>query len=91
MQDSLTENFCVTFEKITRSQKNNKARDGTGLSAEHLKYGGKPLSVFIARELNDVFRRGKVPELFKMGYITPIYNKQGEFQISIEELQLLAL
>ena len=28
--------------------------------------------------LNSVFCYGRVPELFKMGYITPIYKKQGK-------------
>ena len=58
--------------------KNNKAYDGTGISAEHLKYGGRSVSFFIAEVLNSVFRYGKVPEMFKMGYITPIYKKQGK-------------
>ena len=34
------------------------------------------MSFFIAEVLNSVFRYGKVPEMFKMGYITPIYKKQ---------------
>ena len=36
------------------------------------------MSVFIAQVLNSAFRYGKVPEMFKMGYITPIYKKQGK-------------
>ena len=38
----------------------------------------KPVNIFIAQVLNSVFRYGKVPEMFKMGYITPIYKKQGK-------------
>ena len=36
------------------------------------------MGVFIAQVLNSVFRYGKVPGMFKMGYITPIYKKQGK-------------
>ena len=32
------------------------------------------MSVFIAEVLNSVFRYGMVPEMFKRGYITPIYK-----------------
>ena len=71
--------FPIMCHKWTNywSLKNNRSCDGNGISAEHLKYGGKPVSIFIAQVLNSVFRYGKVPEMFKMGYITPIYKKQG--------------
>ena len=36
------------------------------------------MSAFIAEVLNSVFCYGKVPEMFKMGYITPIYKKPGK-------------
>ena len=81
LQDIVPEISCETVERIIKSLKNNKAAlacDGTGVPAEHLKYGGKPVCAFIAEVLNSVFRYGKVPEMFKMGYITPIYKKQGK-------------
>ena len=33
---------------------------------------------FITCALNEIFRLGKVPEMFKLGYITPIYKKHGK-------------
>ena len=33
---------------------------------------------FITCALNQIFRLGKVPEMFKLGYITPIYKKHGK-------------
>ena len=78
LQDSVPEISSETAERIIKSLKNNRSCDGNGISAEHLKYGGKPVSIFIAQVLNSVFRYGKVPEMFKMGYITPIYKKQGK-------------
>ena len=78
LQDSVPEISSETAERIIKSLKNNRSCDGNGISAEHLKYGGKPVSIFIAQVLNSVFHYGKVPEMFKMGYITPIYKKQGK-------------
>ena len=78
LQDGLPEISCETVSGIIKTLKNNKAYDGTGISAEHLKYGGRSVSFFIAEVLNSVFRYGKVPQMFKMGYITPIYKKQGK-------------
>ena len=36
------------------------------------------MCAFIAEVLNSVFRCERVPEMFKIGYITPIYKKQGK-------------
>ena len=33
---------------------------------------------FVKGVLNAIFRLGKVPEIFKLGYITPIYKKHGK-------------
>ena len=33
---------------------------------------------FVTCVLNAIFRLGKVPEMFKLGYITPIYKKHGK-------------
>ena len=74
LQDSVPEISSETAEWIIKSLKTNRSCDRNGISGEHLKYGGTPMSVFIAEVLNSVFRYGKVPEMFKMGYITPIYK-----------------
>ena len=76
--DGLPEISCETVSGIIKTLKNNKAYDGTGISSDYLKYGGRSVNFFIAEVLNSVFRYGKVPEMFKMGYITPIYKKQGK-------------
>ena len=65
-------------EQIIKTLKNNKASDGCGLAAEHLKYGGRKVVEFVTCVLNAIFRLGKVPEMFKLGYITPIYKKHGK-------------
>ena len=65
-------------EQIIKSLKNNKAMDGCGVSAEHLKYGGSTVVEFVTCVLNEIFRLGRVPEMFKLGFITPIYKKHGK-------------
>ena len=47
-------------EQIIKTLKNNKASDGCGISAEHLKYGGLKVVEFITCALNEIFRLGKV-------------------------------
>ena len=49
LQDSVPEISSETAERIIKSLKNNRSCYGNGISAEHLKYGGKPVSVFIAQ------------------------------------------
>ena len=52
--------------------------DGCGVSAERLKYGGSTVVAFVKCVLNEIFRLGRVPEMFKLGFITPIYKKHGK-------------
>ena len=72
LQDSVNEISCETVEKILKSLNNNKSCDGTGITADHLKYGGRHVSAFIAEVLNSLLCYGKEPEIFKMGYHTYI-------------------
>ena len=48
-------------EHIIKTLKNNKASDGCGVSAEHLKYEGVKVVEFFTCVLNEIFRLGKVP------------------------------
>ena len=41
LQDSVPKISCETVEKMIRPLKNNKACNDTGVSADHLKHGGK--------------------------------------------------
>ena len=66
------------IEHIIKTLKNNKASDGCGVSAEHLKYEGVKVVEFFTCVLNEIFCLGKVTEMFKLGYITPIYKKHSK-------------
>ena len=65
-------------KSLFKTLRNNKASDGCGISAEHLKYGGVKVVEFITCALNEIFRLGKVLEMFKLGYINPIYKEHGK-------------
>ena len=65
-------------DQIIKTLKSNKASDGCGVSAEHLKYGGVKVVEFIICALNEIFRLRKVPEMFKFGRITLIYKEHGK-------------
>ena len=64
--------------KTIKTMKNNKAADMSGLTAEHLKYGGDVLADCLTSTVNDILRTGNIPENFKQGVITPVYKKQGK-------------
>ena len=86
----LIQNACdhdnTDFEPISREQiiktiktmKNNKAADMSGLTAEHIKFGGDVLADCLTSVVNDILSSGNIPDIFKQGVITPVYKKQGK-------------
>ena len=86
----LIQNICehdeTDFEPVSREQviktiksmKNNKAADMSGLTAEHIKFGGDVLVDCLTSVVNDILKSGKIPDVFKQGVITPVYKKQGK-------------
>ena len=77
VQDSPPEVTVTEVQQIIKTLKTNKAADGCGLVAKHLKFGGKPVAAYIAGVQNSIFRSGKVSEMFKLGCITHIYKQEG--------------
>jgi hypothetical protein len=66
------------IERAVSRLKAGKALDENGLSAEHIKYGGKLLIPVLTRLINAIVDRGKIPELFKTGLITPVFKKNNK-------------
>ncbi|KAK3102935.1 hypothetical protein FSP39_015085 [Pinctada imbricata] len=54
---------------------NNKASDEYGLSAEHIKFAGEPLVDVLTDLFNQILKEGNIPDIFKTGYITPVFKK----------------
>ncbi|MES9882009.1 MAG: reverse transcriptase family protein, partial [Sedimenticola sp.] len=53
----------------------NKAADSMDLTSEHLKFGGKSLTVFLVDLLNYMARAKSVSPILKEGLLSPIYKK----------------
>ena len=58
--------------------KNGKAADSAGISGEHLKYGGKTLLSMLTDLINSIFENCSLPELFKLGLVSPVFKKKGK-------------
>jgi hypothetical protein len=54
---------------------NNKAPDLWGLRAEHLKLAAEEIIPIIVPVFNQIIHSGKIPEIFKKGYLTPVLKK----------------
>ena len=47
-----------------KDNKNNKAADMSGLTAEHIKFGGDVLAYRLTSVVNDILSPGKIPDVF---------------------------
>ncbi len=77
------EDLLFTQDEVAEainSLNNNKAPDIFGITAEHLKYGGEMLVNCITRLLNIYSSSEHVPQLIKLGILTPIFKKKGKKQ-----------
>ena len=63
------------IQNAIKNLNNNKAPDHLGLTAEHLKYGGKNLLLVLQCIINQVFYQQKIPPVLKLGIITPVFKK----------------
>jgi hypothetical protein len=57
------------------SMKTGKVSDSYGISAEHLKYGGKGVVLTLLELFNSILYSTVYPEAFRIGTISPIYKK----------------
>jgi hypothetical protein len=61
--------------KAITSMKTGKASDSYGISAEHIKYGGKGVVLSLLELFNSILNSTVYPEAFRIGTISPIYKK----------------
>ena len=57
-----------------RRLKSKKAADHSGISAEHLKYGGHLLTLWFVQILNAMVEFESIPESLILATLTPIYK-----------------
>ena len=55
-----------------------KSEDFYGLSVENICYAGDKFILFLMELINRVFYHNKIPDMLKMGLVSPIYKKKGE-------------
>ena len=55
-----------------------KSEDSFGLSAENLLYPSDLFIDFLTTLINKIFKKQRIPEILKIGLLTPIYKNKGE-------------
>ena len=85
--ENLTNLYCdynennisdVTEDEVRKtisSFKNRKSPDEENIAAEHFKYGGPSLILFLTSIINFIFRNLNIPDLMKSGFACPILKK----------------
>ena len=64
-------------EGVIKSLKSGKAGGLDHLQAEHLKYGGNSLVLWIQQVCNAIVELEAIPNVLKMGVVSPIYKGNG--------------
>lgn len=54
-----------------------KAADTYGLTIECIKYGGNNIKNEILKIINFIFEVGEVPNIIKIGLLTPVFKNKG--------------
>jgi len=63
------------IENIIKRLTSNKAADIRGITAEHLKLGGKPVINYITNLINNILQSRQLPTTLKEGILTPVPKK----------------
>ena len=71
---------AVTKMKIKKSAGED------GLTAEHLKYGGNCIIVWLAEILNAIVDSEQIPVCLKLGITIPIYKGGGKDPLNVKQL-----
>ncbi len=74
LDDDLT---LEEIERAVRSLKNGKSGGADGLTAEHLKYGGPSILVWLKRVFNAILALEAIPPSLNSGLVTPVFKGKG--------------
>ena len=72
---------CVTMEEVDtaiQKLKTGKASDQDGISAEHYKYAGEEMKIFIVHIINSILINQDIPTFLKSGILTPVLKKDKD-------------
>ena len=68
--DILPEEIEIALNKL----KLKKSADHSGITAEHLKYGGQYLRMWLLQIMNAIFYFEKIPDHLNLATVTPVYK-----------------
>ena len=66
------------IERALKLLKQNKSGGLDGLKAEHFKYGGEHLKLWLKKIFNRILALEDTPQCMKDGLIIPVYKRQGK-------------
>ena len=79
-QESSKVIYTTTVDEITSAVKQlntNKSPDAYGVTTEHILYGGNVLLTLLAEIFNAILYMECIPDILKLGTITPVFKKKG--------------
>ena len=74
---------AVSADEITKAIKSinkGKSADFHGITIEHIIFAGSEMEELLALFINIIFECGEIPEILKMGLLSPVYKKKGTKQ-----------
>ena len=66
------------IEEAVRSINRGKAEDIFGISIEHFLYAGSEFMTFLHNLVNILFKRKLIPDMIKVGLLSPVFKNKGE-------------
>ncbi|CAG2232072.1 unnamed protein product [Mytilus edulis] len=71
--DASREEFSNAIKKINKG----KSADYYGITIEHIVNAGEIIVILLQSIINEIFQQGYVPDLLKIGLLTPIFKNKG--------------
>ena len=72
---------AVSADEITKAIKSinkGKSADFHGITIEHIIFAGSEMGELLALFINIIFECGEIPEILKMGLLSPVYKKKEQ-------------
>ena len=72
---------AVSADEITKaiqSINKGKSADFHGITIEHIIFAGSQMEKLLALFINIIFECGEIPEIWKMGLLSPVYKKRNK-------------
>ena len=72
---------AVSADEITKAIKSinkGKSADFHGITIKHIIFAGSEMEKLLAIFINIIFECGEIPEILKMGLLSPVYKKKEQ-------------